>query len=185
MKSCAICLAFCFQMDIQCGGVSVENFVHVCFRGHQRSKRGGGVFWREGIAAIFLLMIAEPIRSSSKYQPSIVFNNSIFVFYEQYICFKNDLDLGCFQFFSNISSRARSRAPEAPPQRTIVPVSSPRPTHRHPSATSSPLLTGAILECCALPASFLFFHDYAPCGMRSSSFTYAPCCRFRVKVATL
>jgi hypothetical protein len=24
-----------------CGSVSVENFVHVCFRGHQRSKRGG------------------------------------------------------------------------------------------------------------------------------------------------
>ena len=28
-------------MDIQCGGVSVENFVRVCFREHQRScKRG-------------------------------------------------------------------------------------------------------------------------------------------------
>ena len=36
-----------------CGGVSVENFVQVFFRGHQRSKLGGGVFWREGIAAIF------------------------------------------------------------------------------------------------------------------------------------
>jgi hypothetical protein len=28
----------------KCGGVSVENFVHVFFRGHQRSKQCGGVF---------------------------------------------------------------------------------------------------------------------------------------------
>jgi hypothetical protein len=30
--------------------VSVENLVHICFRGHQRSKRGGVL---GGIAAIF------------------------------------------------------------------------------------------------------------------------------------
>jgi hypothetical protein len=46
-------------VGIQCGGVSVENFVHVCFRGHQRSKRGGGVFGGVELP-LFFAELAEP-----------------------------------------------------------------------------------------------------------------------------
>ena len=42
MKCRAICLSFCFQMDIQCGGVSVENFVNVFFSRASAQQAG----WR-------------------------------------------------------------------------------------------------------------------------------------------
>ena len=38
--------------DIQCGGVSVENFVRVCFR-ERRAKGGGGDVWTGGSAMVF------------------------------------------------------------------------------------------------------------------------------------
>jgi hypothetical protein len=47
MKSCAICLAFYFQMDIQCGGISVENFVHVFFR--EMRAKGEAVAFGRGV----------------------------------------------------------------------------------------------------------------------------------------
>jgi hypothetical protein len=47
------------MVDIQCG-VSVENFVHVFFVRAPAQQAMWWRFWWGGIAAIFLLMLAEP-----------------------------------------------------------------------------------------------------------------------------